>query len=51
MGRKNYLLLLITVLLFLLTAVSCGAEEKQEAISLEELHHNLEIPELAKVKF
>ena len=51
MGRKNYLIFLITVLLFLLTAVSCGAEEKQEAISLEELHHNLEIPELAKVKF
>jgi len=51
MRRKRCLLVLVVVLSFLFSAVPSGAEEQQEAISLEEAYHNLEIPEFAKVKF
>jgi len=49
--RKNYLLFIVIVLSLLFATISSGAEEQQEAISLEEAYHNLEIPEFAKVKF
>ena len=51
MKRKNYLLFIVIVLSLLFATISSGAEEQQEAISLEEAYHNLEIPEFAKVKF
>ena len=51
MKRKNYLLFMVVVLSLLFVTISSGAEEQQEAISLEEAYHNLEIPEFAKVKF
>jgi len=42
---------MVVVLSLLFVTISSGAEEQQEAISLEEAYHNLEIPEFAKVKF